>query len=392
VGLHPSIVKSNPAFLELVDRIETQSELSLDCEFFTEGRYYPHLCLVQLAFDTELWAIDPRHVNLSALAPVLRSENIRKVFHDGRQDLPILAKAVGVTSIPNVFDTQIAAAFAGYGGKIGYGNLVRELCGITLDKSLQVSNWSSELSDAQVAYALDDVRYLATLASKLRTRLTELGRIAWVDDACAKASVLALGRPDPETLYRRVTASSQLSPKQLGILRELAKWRDRVAQTLDRPITTVANDLALKSMALRPPQNERALEPVRGLGVGRTQPWARELLDAITLGASRAEPNYKPTLSKQQEMQVDGLTAVLGLARKFVAVREEIAAELLTDQSELRALAEWHLNGRPLECSFDVLNDWRGTLLGKLLLDVLAGTLAFRANVATPSGIDIIRL
>ena len=175
--MHPAHVRSNPAFLEIVQRLADTDELCLDCEFHGEGRYYANLCLVQLAFGTERVAIDAHRVDLAPLAPVLEAENVRKVLHDGRQDLPILARAVGTTALRGVFDTQIAAAFAGYGASIGYGTLVSEVCGVELDKSLQVSDWTRELSDAQLEYALDDVRYLSELSSQLRATLTAKGRL-----------------------------------------------------------------------------------------------------------------------------------------------------------------------------------------------------------------------
>src|SRR4249919_895629 len=125
--MHPSYVRTNAAFLEVVKRLSDTQEVCLDCEFHGEGRYYPKLCLVQLGFGTERLAIDPQQVNLGLLAGVLESEGIVKVLHDGRQDLPLLARAAGTASLRNVFDTQVAAAFAGYGGSIGYGALVSDL-------------------------------------------------------------------------------------------------------------------------------------------------------------------------------------------------------------------------------------------------------------------------
>ncbi|HSU41811.1 MAG TPA: ribonuclease D, partial [Polyangiaceae bacterium] len=156
--MHPAHVQSNAALLELLKPLSEASEVCLDCEFQGEGRYHPNLCLVQVAFGTECLAIDPQRVNLALLAPIFESENVRKVLHDGRQDLPLLARAAATVAFHNVFDTQIAAAFAGYGGSVGYGALVSDLCGVELDKSLQVSDWTRELSDQQIEYALDDVR------------------------------------------------------------------------------------------------------------------------------------------------------------------------------------------------------------------------------------------
>jgi ribonuclease D len=385
--VHPFHVRSNATFLEVVERLNEADEVCLDCEFHGEGRYYPNLCLVQLAFGAERLAIDTHQVDLTPLASILEAEGVRKVLHDGRQDLPILARAVGTTSFRNVFDTQIAAAFAGYGGSIGYGALVSDVCGVELDKSLQVSDWTRELSDKQLEYALDDVRYLPAVSSALRTRLLANGRIAWVLEACSDAGRRALTKPDPEKLYRRVGSISRLNGIELGILREVVKWRERVAEALDKPAPTVANDLALKSLALQPPNDLRALEGIRGLGAGRSQPWARDLLEAVAIGAGKPEP-VQP-IRRDQEALIEGLTSVLGLARRYVAIREGIAGELLASQAELRALSEWQLGGRAGEPAVAALSGWRRPVIGDVLLEVLSGGVAFRADPAAPGGIDL---
>jgi ribonuclease D len=387
--MHPAYVRSNAVFLEVVKRSSEAEELCVDCEFHGEGRYYPRLCLVQLAFGTERLAIDPQQVNLGLLAGVLESESIRKVLHDGRQDLPLLARAAGTASLRNVFDTQIAAAFAGYGGSIGYGALVSDVCRVELDKSLQVSDWTRELSDQQIDYALDDVRYLSDVAASLRTRLAASGRMDWVIDACLDAAGRALTKPDPEKLYRRVGSISRLSGEQLGILREVSKWRERVAAALDRPAPTVANDLALKSLALQPPKDLRALEGIRGLGAGRGQPWARELLEAVALGAAKPEPAPPP--QREHEALLEGLISVLGLARRFVAIREGIAGELLASQAELRALSEWQLGGRAGESDVGVMRGWRRPVIGELLLEVLSGDVGFRIDHSAPGGTSMVQ-
>ena len=41
-----------------------------------------------------------------------------------------------------MFDTQVAAAFLGYGLTIGYAKLVKELLDVELDKSNQFTDWS----------------------------------------------------------------------------------------------------------------------------------------------------------------------------------------------------------------------------------------------------------
>src|SRR5450432_4762120 len=94
--------------------------LGIDTEFMSEGRYRALLCLVQVAVDNPQPGGDPliflidslTDVDVCPLAEVLGDPEFQVVLHAGRQDVAILRRAWG-TELNNVFDTQIAAGFAG---------------------------------------------------------------------------------------------------------------------------------------------------------------------------------------------------------------------------------------------------------------------------------------
>jgi ribonuclease D len=178
-----------------------------------------------------------------------------------------------------------------------------------------------------------------------------------------------------------------LNEVELGVLRELAKWRDHVAETINKPVPSVANDLALKAMAQRAPRDLKAIESIRGLGVGRNEPWASQALEAIGSGVSKPEPNVRSPFSSEQEARLDGVMSLLRIARHYVAVRDGIAVDLLCDSAELRALAETRLGAPGAEPSCGVLSGWRRTVVGDLLLNVLSGKVAFRVGLAAPAGV-----
>ena len=68
----------------------------------------------------------------------------------------------------NVFDTQVAAGFAGFGAGAGYERLVEAVLGVRLQHNETFSDWRRRpLSETQLAYAADDVRYLFPLVRPL---------------------------------------------------------------------------------------------------------------------------------------------------------------------------------------------------------------------------------
>ena len=155
----------SPAELEhLCRELSRAPWIALDTEFMREKTYYPRLCLIQVATTDLVACIDPLAVkDLSALLDVIYDSGITIVMHAARQDLEILYHLRGTLPAPD-FDTQIAALLLGLPDQTGYGNLVRELLGITLEKLHTRADWSARpLTRDQIKYAADDVIYLVEL-------------------------------------------------------------------------------------------------------------------------------------------------------------------------------------------------------------------------------------
>ena len=96
-----------------------------------EGRYRPLLCLIQVAVAdgdgrAEVEVLDPldEEFDCAPLADVLADPEIEIVLHAGRQDVALLRRVWG-TDVRNVFDTQVAAGFAGMRAQIGYEALLQ---------------------------------------------------------------------------------------------------------------------------------------------------------------------------------------------------------------------------------------------------------------------------
>jgi ribonuclease D len=385
---HPMLISSNAELASVIADASTAEVLCIDCEFHGEKSYYPLLCLVQLAWDEHVVALDARKLDLSPLASVLSAPEVRKVLHDGRQDLALLARATGATAIQNYTDTRVAAGFVGFGSSVGLAKLARDLCAVTLEKSLQNSDWTGRLSDAQLAYALDDVRYLARIDAALRERLTALGRLPWCESVCESVVRRALKPADPEAAFRKLGGLGRLSDAQLGVLRAVAAWRERAAASLDKPVGFIASELALKQLCYERPRTREALANIRGLGAGRAAPWDQRLLEAIVDGEANPVLD-RPADRSEPEGVIDGLVNLLSLARRVVAAREGVANELLADRAALEALAEWHVAGRPETVRPELLDGWRQALIGDVLRAVLDATLVLAADATQPTGLTL---
>src|ERR1700750_3129793 len=170
----------------LADRARETGRLGIDTEFMGEGRYRPLLCLVQVSVEDEgdtvrVEVLDPREDDSdpAPLGRVLRDPAVEIVLHAGRQDVALLRRVWG-TDVHNIFDTQVAAGFAGRRAQLGYEALLSELTGVRPRKSASFTRWDARpLSEEQVRYAREDVLHLLELADALQAELSGRGRLEW---------------------------------------------------------------------------------------------------------------------------------------------------------------------------------------------------------------------
>ena len=140
------------------------------------------LCVVQLSpgdGTADVVQIAPGQAHAPNIEKLLADTARVKIFHYGRFDIGVLAKAFGVLAAP-VYCTKIASRLARtYTDRHGLKDLTREVLGVDLSKQQQSSDWGAEaLTDAQVAYAATDVLHLHALREKLDAMLAREGRAA----------------------------------------------------------------------------------------------------------------------------------------------------------------------------------------------------------------------
>jgi ribonuclease D len=134
------------------------------------------LCLVQLCDPGDrvtVVRIKRGQADAPNLKRLLESTNGVKIFHFARFDITTLRHHLNIYVQP-IFCTKIASKLARtYAPKHGLKDLVLELERVELDKSAQSSDWgnAANLSDEQLRYAANDVRYLISAHEKLITML-----------------------------------------------------------------------------------------------------------------------------------------------------------------------------------------------------------------------------
>ena len=161
---------------ETLDRYLQADAIAIDTETMGLVPQRDRLCLVQLC-DTSGYVtairIEKRQTEAPNLKQLLENPNIVKIFHYARFDVGQFKYNFGIETTP-IFCTKVASKLARtYTGSHGLKALVQEIEGVELDKSSQSSDWgnSQNLSEAQLSYAANDVRYLIPLREQLITML-----------------------------------------------------------------------------------------------------------------------------------------------------------------------------------------------------------------------------
>jgi len=145
------------------------------------------LCLVQIADNkgrVTVVRIAKGQTQAPNLKKLLEATNVLKIFHFARFDLATLRHHLGIMVNP-VFCTKIASKLVRtYTPRHGLKEVVQELEKVELDKSAQSSDWgdAANLSDEQLNYAANDVRYLVTIQRKLTEMLKREERLELAED------------------------------------------------------------------------------------------------------------------------------------------------------------------------------------------------------------------
>ncbi|MGI9095330.1 MAG: ribonuclease D [Thermoleophilaceae bacterium] len=362
-------------------RASEHGRLAIDTEFVSERRYQAQLCLVQVAVpDAEgpegvrTEVLDPLDATVvldpAPLARVLADPAVAVIMHAGRQDVAILRRTWD-TDITNLFDTQVAAGFLGFGNQEGYESLVRNALGIKLKGGEGFTRWDKRpLTEKQISYAADDARLLLTLGAELESRLAEEGRLEWAREE----SLLVQASRDersPERAYERLPKLARLDAGQRAAAWRLCEWRERLAREADRPPSYIVPDQALVELARRRPRDRAALESIRGLPQQTLHRRGAEVIEQIKASRDDTPPPAAPPAPRRDPTEAPLVSLAQAVVRHR-SMESGVAPELIATQSELSALVGAVRRGTD-RSSVRALDGWRRELVGDELRELIEG-------------------
>jgi ribonuclease D len=377
----------------LCHRLRSPSQIGVDTEFVSEDTFYPELCLIQVATPDEMAVIDT--VAIQDVEPfwnVLTEGDHVTILHAGREELNFMLRAVG--KLPKkLFDVQLAAGFCSHEFPSAYGSVVNKFLRHQPAKGEQRTDWRQRpLTDAQIKYALEDVRHLLPLYERLMQILTKRKRQAWFEEEITNWQneiVDASTRKD----WRRVSGIGKLGPQSLAIVRELWNWRYQEAQQRNRPQRRVLRDDLIVEMAKRKVDSPERVMAIRGMERGGLKRKADELAKCVRRGLENPLEKESARSRKHVPPQLSLLAQFLAPALGSVCRRAEVASSMAGTASDVRELVAHHLglHQEPDDELPVLARGWRAELVGKLIEDLMDGKKSIRitnAKHADPLAFD----
>ena len=233
------IVQDNKSYERACKLIKKQKIVYLDTEFLRDKTYWPLLCILQIKTARKTFIFDflkKDNFDLSKLKEVFENKNILKVIHSCKQDLEVIFLNFDSIIFP-IFDTQIAYSVVEGEENIGYTSLVKKITKKEISKKYQVSDWSQRpLSNKQLQYAANDVRYLSKIYKILSNELAKRKEIEKLDSIKDIYEI--------ENAWKKIRINKRKSV-DLNLLKKIAKWREKKAQSLNLPRNWIVSDKIL---------------------------------------------------------------------------------------------------------------------------------------------------
>lgn len=361
-------VSDDAAVADICARLRAAGIAALDTEFERVRTFHAQLALLQLGIsDRQHWLIDPLgREDWTPLGELLADPDTVKILHSCEEDVELLARVTG-SHPQNVFDTQVAAAFAGYGFSPGYNRLVEAVLGVQLAKGQQRSDWMQRpLSAAQLRYARADVEYLPALYEHLLERVGGRGYSAWFEAECREIIDRRLSDNAGFEVANFRNARA-LTPQQRAAVQRLGEWREQTARERDLPRNWLFRDEDLLAIVEAWPATVDELRRVPGMRRARAMRDAGELLGMLAGARDLPDADCPMLPDLPPPGQIRRIVQALMEKTRQRARDLDLPPELLAPRKRVQALV---LRGYPrgpwtLPPS---LRGWREEAVGPLLL------------------------
>ncbi|XP_050309849.1 exosome component 10-like isoform X2 [Anthonomus grandis grandis] len=253
---------------ELLEDLQKYQFIAVDVEHHSYRSFMGITCLVQISTPEKDYLIDALALrnDLWVLNEVFTKPSITKIFHGADSDIPWLQRDLSLYVV-NMFDTHQAAKQLGYSG-LSLAYLMRRFCSFTPNKQFQLADWRIRPLPTELKnYAREDTHYLIYIYQNMRNELIDKGngKSNLLKAVIGQSTALCLKRyfkpiwneQSHMEFYRR--CHRNFDNRQLFALKEIYKWRDRLARSEDESTGYVLPNNMLLEIAGRLPKEMQGI-------------------------------------------------------------------------------------------------------------------------------------
>jgi ribonuclease D len=378
------LISTEPVWIDTAEELanlcvkwKEQGSIAVDTEFMRTDTFYPKVGLLQIGDGKACYLIDPLVIqDLQPLRDLLVNPQVTKVLHSCSEDLDVFQTWLQLVPTP-IFDTQIAAAIAGYGYSLSYANLVKSLLNTEIPKDETRSDWLQRpLSVAQLKYAALDVAHMLIIYGKLLTELKSKNRLEWVKSDCVDIVNKASRPQDYSIEYQSVGLAWKLWPQELCILRELCIWRETESRQRNIPRNRLIKESALWEIARKKIIRKQELERVEDIPLRTLKSDGDSLLELVQHALQTNESQWPERLDPPLAPDWGVCIKSMKEAVRNIADTLQLPAEILIRKKDYEFIVRSKMHGGEYQLP-ERLKGWRYGLIGERLLEV--------ANSMTPA-------
>ncbi|WP_092051009.1 ribonuclease D [Planctomicrobium piriforme] len=378
-----SLITTQSDFQDLCDQIRTAGLVAFDTEFVSETFYRPRLCLLQFSLaNGACFGVDPFLVDdLSEWWEIMTDETTTVIVHGGREEIRFCQFATGRR--PRLLiDVQVAEGLRSRGFPISYSNLITRVLSRSIQHGKETrTDWQHRpLTQQQLDYALEDVRYLPEVWETQKLSLQKQGRLDWAYAEIDRLIDSVLAEEDREG-WVRLPGYGRLSRKEMAVAKALFLWRNSEAERLNRPQRRILRDDLLVELAHRQPKSVRELNMTRDMNRRDYQQYADRMVEIIKEAGelSGDQLPQKPT-GTGHPAQDEVLARILGLALANQCQELCLSMTLVATAADLKDFVRWHVFDKRRGPLPRLMEGWRAGVCGQLLADVLDGNVTLRVS------------
>ena len=361
-------IQDQHALDQVLKQMNQHDVYGLDTEFIKVDTLWPKLGVFQINVADQVYLLDGTCLDFSQIWQHLFAAK-QNIFHACGEDIDLIYHYSKKIHLDNVFDTQVALSFLGYGLQVSYQNALKLVLDIEIEKDQTRSDWLARpLTDEQIQYAANDVLYIMALAERLKSQLNEKSLYAFVLEDC-KNLTLEIGTETPKDKLYEDVGNYRHSRKQLMQLQLLSVWREEMVKALNQPRSFILKNATMIDLVEKNPKNIFQLSQVKNIRPNVVREHGKTILDIIQLLPAADE--WPLRIARPIKHSSKDITQDVDQLIEDVAQRLGIPKEVLMRKKWLGALYQHVVFHGDEDKLPPYLLGWRYELLTAPLLQLL---------------------